>query len=715
VALEVVYGEPRNRVLATELARSLREVASDGTVYLGYPVLATADDRVFVDALLVSESHGLAAFQIAEGVPVNADQWTDYVTEQDRLYSVLESHLGRHDALRQGRRLAVPIETVTVFPATVTPPGDVEGRYVSFDDVPSTVDTFEPLAPELCRALSAALQRVTTIKPTKRRDKVGRSDSRGAILKEIERGIANLDRWQKQAAIESPDGPQRIRGLAGSGKTIVLALKAAYLQAQHPEWRIGVCFFSRALYQQFADLITRFTFEHTNDKPDFEHLQLLHAWGGAGRDGMYRVIARKLDAPIRDFGYARATWGRDGAFRGACAELLQIASASPAEPIFDAVLIDEAQDLPAEFFQLVYRFVKNPKRIVWAYDELQNLSESAMPSTSELFGVDAEGDSVIRLDNKEGEARRDIVLPICYRNPPWSLATAHAIGFGIYRQGGLVQHFDDVELWDTIGYEAVSGTLRPGRRVDLRRSADSYPEFLPRLLDPVDSIQVKQFANQAEQDEWIANQIAINLSVDELDADDVIIVLPDPITAKKRASRIGAALARHEIETHLVGVNTSADEFWVRDSVAMAHIHRAKGNEGPMVYVVDSQYTEGKINAVTRRNTMFTAITRSRAWVRICGWGDDMSPLVDEIDAVRSRDFHLDFKLPTSSELANLRRVHRERTHQEAATIRRSVRSASELLDALVVGDVESDDLPEDVRAGLLERLRADAEVFDDE
>jgi superfamily I DNA and RNA helicase len=72
------------------------------------------------------------------------------------------------------------------------------------------------------------------------------------MLKDIERNIANLDQWQKAAAIESPEGLQCIRGLAGSGKTIVLALKAAYRHSQKPEWRIAVAFHSRALYQQMV-------------------------------------------------------------------------------------------------------------------------------------------------------------------------------------------------------------------------------------------------------------------------------------------------------------------------------------------------------------------------------------------------------------------------------------------------------------------------------
>ena len=120
---------------------------------------------------------------------------------------------------------------------------------------------------------------MTTIKPAKRRITATDPASRGSTLKEIEKNIANLDRWQKEAAIESPEGPQRIRGLAGSGKTVVLALKAAYWHAQHPDWLIVLTFQSRALYQQISDLVTRFTFEQSNDKPDLEYLRIIHSVG----------------------------------------------------------------------------------------------------------------------------------------------------------------------------------------------------------------------------------------------------------------------------------------------------------------------------------------------------------------------------------------------------------------------------------------------------
>ncbi len=145
--------------------------------------------------------------------------------------------------------------------------------------MPDVLGQFPEMREGFSKPVQAALQRVTTIKPAKKRTKVVQDESRGAILKKIEREIANLDRWQKQAAIESPEGPQRIRGLAGSGKTIVLALKAAYLHAQHPDWTIAVVFYSRSLYTQFEDLIRRFSFEHLNDEPDWQKLRVMHAWG----------------------------------------------------------------------------------------------------------------------------------------------------------------------------------------------------------------------------------------------------------------------------------------------------------------------------------------------------------------------------------------------------------------------------------------------------
>jgi superfamily I DNA and RNA helicase len=709
MSLEVIYGESRNRQAARNLSEELRKVVDSGTVYLGYPVLATADERVEVDALLVGQEHGLVAFLLAEEAPEREEDWETVVEEQDRLYAILESHLGRHESLRKGRRLALPVQTATVFPSGPTESRNGDGGfYAPLEAVPEWVETLPPLDPGIERAVHAALQRVTTIKPVKKRAAVESASSRGAKLKRIERGIANLDRFQKAAAIESPEGPQRIRGLAGSGKTVVLALKAAYWHAQHPEWHIALTFPSRALYQQIDDLVTRFTFEHSSDRPDPSRLKIVHSWGSQTRQGVYSMLAEALGETPRDYAYARGKHGMADAFRGICQELLAVAGTQTVSPIFDAVLIDEAQDLPPEFFQLVYLFTKEPKRIAWGYDELQKLSEAAMPDTKELFGTGPEGESLVSLETPRDSPRRDIVLPVCYRNTPWALATAHALGIGVYREDGLLQHPDEPTLWHDIGYEIVHGALEPGSGVTLKRSRDSYPHYFPELLDSTDAVVLRTFSDQPTQDAWVAAQIAINLSEDELEADDILVVLPDSYTAKTRAPSLMQALRRHGITAHLVGVNSSVDEVFQPESVAIAHIYRAKGNEAPMVYAVDTQRAAQHFNAVTRRNTLFTAITRSRAWVRLTGWGDNMAPIATEVGTVVERGFKLSFTVPTAEELAALRHIHRDRPPEEEASVRQATKGLAAFLEALDRGELDLADLPPSIRNRLRETTSSD-------
>jgi superfamily I DNA and RNA helicase len=706
MSLEIVHGESRFRTTALALADTLKSVVSTGTIYLGYPILTSADDQVEVGALLVSRDHGLVAFLLGDTQPSDPVEWMRYVDDQDRLYAILESNLSRHESLRQGRKLRLDVNTATVFPSAVKgAPEGTDARFLSIDDVAVWVESLIGIEEGLERALQGALQRVSTMKPAKRRASVKKKSSRGAVLKSIERGFANLDRWQKRAAIESPDGPQRIRGLAGSGKTIVLSLKASYLHAQHPQWKIALTFHSRALYQQMEDLVTRFSFEHANDRPDPEFLQIMHTWGSPSRSGVYSTIASVLGVTPRDYSYAAATYGRDNAFQGVCQELLAVAEQREVKPIFDAVLIDEAQDLPPEFFQLVYRFTKEPKRIIWGFDELQKLSESAMPGTDELFGRGPQGQSLVSLETAENEPRRDIILPVCYRNTPWALATGHALGIGVYREEGLLQHFDEPNLWGEIGYRVVQGTLAPGCDVMLERSRNSYPGYFDELLKPDDSVLLMSFKDQLAQDSWIAGQIEVNLSADELEHDDILVVLPDAYSAKSRANSLMSVLRQRGIASHLVGVGSSVDAVFVKGSIAIAHIHRAKGNEAPMVYVIDAQHAASQFNPVTRRNTLFTAITRSRAWVRILGWGDGMETIRHEVRNIQDSSYRLKFRIPTESELVRLRRLNRDRPGLNEQSVKKATAGLQAFLDAYRKQEIDLTDLPPELRT-LVTKLR---------
>jgi superfamily I DNA and RNA helicase len=438
-------------------------------------------------------------------------------------------------------------------------------------------------------------------------------------------------------------------------------------------------------------------------------MQIIHSWGSRSREGLYMLMADAARVVPRDFNYAQATYGRDGAFAGICRELLEIVKSRAVPALFDAILIDEAQDLPPEFFQLAYAFCKEPKRIVWGYDELQRLSEAAMPSTADLFGTNELGQAVVTLERVESGPERDVVLPRCYRNTPWALAIAHAVGLGVYRaDGGLVQHPEEPQLWRDIGYEVRSGELIPGHGVTLARAPDSYPDYFPQLLTPEDAVVVESFEGQTDQDEWVASQIAQNLTVDELEHDDILIVLPDAYTAKTRATGLGRALARHDVPSHLSGVGTSQDELRRKGSVAMAHIWRAKGNEAPMVYAVDAHRAAERVNQVTRRNTLFTAITRSRAWVRVSGFGEGMTAISQEIADTVANHFQLSFQVPTPEELADMRHRHRDRGREYENRVRKINANLEDLERQMVEGQIELNELSPELRERLVELLRND-------
>lgn len=703
--LEIVRGV-KNKPGIQNLVAELKDLDLNGTLYIGYPILATIDETTYIDALLITNQPGLVVFDLEQNDQNDDNFWGALNKRQNNIYFAVHNKLSEHEALRKHRELAVTINVVTYLPFDIDQPEEGEALVAGPNrELRRIFSELSPIDERYIKPLNAVLQRVTNIKPRKKRTSVKKDDSRGAILKKIEQEIANLDRWQNHAAIESPEGPQRIRGLAGSGKTIVLALKAAYLHVQNPEWKIVVAFQTRSLYQQFEELIRRFTFESIGDEPDLTRLKILHAWGSPSRPGLYYEIASTYGVEPKDFSYGKRKYGWTSAFKGVCQELMDYARDKTEDPIYDAVLIDEAQDFPKSFFQLVYQSVSEPKRIVWAYDELQNLGDYRMTTPEELFGLDSQGEPLVSLRNDEEQAKQDIILPVCYRNTPWALATAHALGFGIYRDKGIVQYFDERDLWHKMGYQVLGGENASGEHVVLARRSDASPSFFEDLLNPDDAVVCEVFKDREEQADWVAMNIRKNLKEDELEFSDILIILPDAYTSRSEANVVIQALEKKGLNAHLAGVTSSKDKLFVNNSIAVTHIYRAKGNEAPMVYLLNSQYGFEGPELHKRRNALFTAITRSRGWVRICGYGSAMSDLEIEINKVIEKDFQLEFDVPTLEELAQIRQIHHDMTKDEQVQIRKMENVLSEYIEGIKRGDLAEDVISRDLRDELREIL----------
>lgn len=700
--LELVIGSQKNPHAKTVLWEAFSQYESEwtGTLYVGYPIIASAEGPISVDGLLCCKEHGLVVFDFESF----DGGFSAVEARQDEVHAAVFRKLYDTKELRRGRQgLKIDISVITVSPKVDGSKRSEEVVLANPEKLASVVSELPPMSQELLALVNASIERVSNLKPYAKRPQVTRTDSRGAIIGRIEKEIANLDSWQKKAAIEAPEGPQRIRGLAGSGKTIVLALKAAYLHAQNPDWDIVLTFHTRSLYQQLRDLVLRFSFEQMSDEPNWDKLRILHAWGSSRYPGVYSTIASAAGQHIRDFDYGKRTYGYNEAFEGVSAELLEGLRDDDVPQIFDAVLIDEAQDLPRQFFELAYLASKPPHRVVWAYDELQNLTRHTMPPLEELFGKTPEDVPRVPGLRTDAAPKEDIILPVCYRNTPWALSVAHALGFGVYREEGLVQFFDDPQLWEEIGYEVVRGKIEPDSHVELRRARQSYPRYFEELLDPEDAVATEVFDTPNYQAEWVAESIRANLEEDELRHQDILVIVCNALRQKADAARVMKALADHGVSAHLAGVTTSVDTLYREDSIAVSGIFRAKGNEAPMVYVLHSEYgAQSGLELIKRRNVLFTAITRSRAWVRVCGVGSRMVAVKREVEAVVKNDYSLSFSVPSVEELKRLRRIHRDMPEAEKSRISAAEKEFREILSRIERGElppeVISDDLLELVR-----------------
>lgn len=120
-----------------------------------------------------------------------------------------------------------------------------------------------------------------------------------------------------------------------------------------------------------------------------------------------------------------------------------------------------------------------------------------------------------------------------------------------------------------------------------------------------------------------------------------------------------------------------------------------------MVYIVNAQdcfssWSKGHTALV--RNRLFTAITRSKAWVRVLGIGQRMTELISEWESLSNNKYRLSFTYPTAEEKKQLRLINRELSARRGARRRRFDLRARDLLTAVEDGELDPDQLIEDLR-----------------
>jgi len=104
---------------------------------------------------------------------------------------------------------------------------------------------------------------------------------RALVVQQAREQLPWLDFQQESIAKQIP--PERIRGIAGSGKTVLICQKAVLMHLRHPDWDIAVVFFTQSLYELIQrgldQWLRRFSGGRVGYSPDNPKLRVLRAWG----------------------------------------------------------------------------------------------------------------------------------------------------------------------------------------------------------------------------------------------------------------------------------------------------------------------------------------------------------------------------------------------------------------------------------------------------
>lgn len=618
----------------------------DSIAFYNFPLFREEDNLLIAQLVLISPVHGVLLISTASELPSNEPQSSETLEQLEGAFSQIFSRLVKYPKLRNGRaQLSFPLDAILWLPEASQPAG--LPVVVGIGAIVSHLAQLRqpnPLSNDVFGELVSVLDGSKVLIRAKERVVRGYSPtSKVALIAQLEDEIRRFDRDQRVAYMTEVMGTQRIRGLAGSGKTVVLAMKAALTAIRDPEARIAVTFYTKSLYQHLKQLITRFYRLHEDKDPDWKKIQVLHAWGGQTAAGLYHLAAQTFGHTALTYGVAAAR-SPSRPFAYACALLVD----DPAvKDLFDYVFVDEAQDFPPEFMKLALRLAREEKLVI-AYDAFQTIFDVEAPTASSLFGTDDAGDPLVNF-------HEDIILHKCYRNPREILVCAHAVGFGIYGPK-IVQMLESKEHWDDLGYVVSSGELVSGHRLRIDRPEENSPSSISRHQSVDQLVTVSIFSSLHAEVAHVVSKIQQDIREEGIAPEDILVICVDDRNAQGYFKVLQKALVDVGI-----GVNNLQDDSYsIRDfqadgKVTLATVYKAKGNEA---FVVHLMGIDGTFSAPTpkNRNRAFTAMTRAKGWLSITGIGAAAESFAAELAEAKRHLPSLVFEYPRPEQLTVMKR-----------------------------------------------------------
>lgn len=596
-------------------------------IYYGYPIIDENDKKSYVKGIIILENKIILLYENQEEKEVYGSCLMNYLTLDNSLFKIT-------------RNYDKYVEEIDLF--------EFNEEYLN----KVTKDKKIKFEIDEIRKINRAIQKVYNLSSDDDRE-VSSKDTLGYKLKERNTYIGNYDSTQFNMVESDIKTHQRIRGLAGNGKTILMLKKIARTHYMYPKLDLAFIFYTKSLKEDVIKKFKRFYKDYDRfNEPNMQKVKIYHAWGGRGNKGFYSEICELINCSPLTYGDIK---NRADPFDFACKELLMKLDKNENNNFFDMIFIDEAQDFSLSFFKLCLKVLKKEVAeiknriktgfLIYAYDELQSLREDVtIPTKNQIFG-----------ENIECE---DINLSISYRTPVEILVSAHAIGLGVYRkienneEISLVNFVDKKTLVD-MGYINENGRINEGEKVKLERIEEKRGIEINKPLS---------FENENEEYTAVIENILELLENQDVKSQDIMIIDLDEsylqFNYKKFSEIFYEKISEKEklknISLNLVDKN-NPNRVKIENSITYTTIYRAKGNEANLVFVLNCDSISLSSRNSVARNKIFTAMTRTK-W-KVWLYGKEMKEYSYEIEKVKENDYKLEFVYPTKEQRKKIKQL----------------------------------------------------------
>lgn len=259
-----------------------------------------------------------------------------------------------------------------------------------------------------------------------------------AIEEIIPELITVMDKEQEKVARDLGDGHRLIHGVAGSGKTLILAHRAIQLGSAGLSKPILVLCFNKSLATRLAELLMA--------KGAGNNVQIRHFHGWC------KEMCALYQLDLDDSSGAKVFEQQVQAVMNGV-EKGRVPSAQ-----YSAILIDEGHDFEPEWFRLIVQMLDPATdSLLLAYDDVQSIYKRKKPKSWSSVGINAQG--------------RSRILKINYRNTAEALDIAYRF---------VEDYLDTKASHEDIPLVRPEVGLRHGRTPQIKRF-DSFEEELEAI------------------------------------------------------------------------------------------------------------------------------------------------------------------------------------------------------------------------------------------